>query len=187
MIFRYQYTGEKRDGYFNKPIYTTTFLDKKGVWRSVHKELADNKYTYPIAEQMADRYLLSDDEDLYGYYNYYEYEIDLDIFYRKPTETKLLYNYWLFKKMNSKYRELRFTIRTDKRLDMSMRKEYSKLDWYGMDEPHDFKVELAMFFPFLTEQLPKKMFDIMETFVFILENIDYQKLLRQYHKNLIGL
>ena len=162
MKFRYNYTGEQNE--FRRPLMETIFFDEKdNKWKTLEYYFKDFKTLYPEAKTFEKREIIPESvnhEYFQELYNFYEYEIDLDIFYKNPLNTRAFSNWILAVKMNERYRKL-----TSEIYKIEECKHLSIMDFYGKLGKTETCTELSLFFPDLYEEFCEKREVIADMFI----------------------
>ncbi len=164
--FRYRFTGIVDGNCKNKPLYKTAFQDRNGIWRSIESKILNRVSVFPPIETYEGQRKIDEkspytDECLF---NYYEYEVDIAEMENNLIATRALLYCLLYREMNDKY--------------LSVCTSYKdRLNGYSGNSYDKFKLDLQTFFPKIYQDLPAKMYSLLDTFYFILHHvIDFKPL-----------
>lgn len=185
MNFRYNYTGNPN---FHILEYETLFFSENdNEWKKTKdrysKEL--NRFTHDIVKvdnkrnQIRKRYDHID-------YNYYEYDVDIDLLLKEPLKINCLRNFIIAKETTDNY--TKYIGRVSKLSNINEKEKMSiqKMDWIG---GLNFKLELGILFPEILKNLviQNEKRDLEETFRFIIFDIldinkIFEKEIKEYNK-----
>ena len=169
MDFRYNYTGNPNP--ILGPPYleyeTLFFSEKDKVWKKTKDRYDENlgKFIHDIVEVATSKKEIQKRNE-YIDFNYYEYNVDIDLLLKEPIKINSLLNFITAKRTTDNYKDFISRVMKMEGINKYELSKINKLDWYG---GLDFKLELGVLFPKLIEKLviknEKK--DLEETFRFI--------------------
>lgn len=184
MKFRYNYTG--RENQILKSPYleyeTLFFSEKDQTWKKTKNRFDRDKggFIHDIVIVDSERKSIQEIKNKIDF-NFYEYEIDIDLLLKFPIKINCLRNFIIAYKTTVNYREYVSKIYNLPGLNKEDIK--SEMNWYG---GLDINLELGILFPDIFEKITTKgeKRDLKETFRFIVfDYLDINKILEHEIKN----